>query len=200
MKFIYKSEIKSRLAEYLQMTRNINTKKLFKCLNDGHTDKKPSMGCKNDMVYCFTCNARYDIYNLIGQDYNLDTFKAQYEQACKIFNYDDEFILAKYKKDMQEIKDNRLILMSIEEQKEQRYNNFYNKLVDKKKEFEKIMESLSNYKDSAIYQEYQFKTDFITRFLNDIIEFNQESLDKINNFNKLYEYEYNQFRQVLEVI
>lgn len=200
MKFIYKQEIKNKLGEYLQMTRNINTKKKFMCIDNGCKAKNPSMGYKNDMVYCFVCHEYYDIYNIIGIDYNLDTFKAQYEQACIIFNYDDNFNKSEYKKNMQKIKNIAYEKKTIEDQKQQRYDNFYNKLVDKRKEFIQAMELLSNYKECKAYQEYMFNVNFIERFLNDIIEYSQESLNKISNFNKLYEYEYNQFRQVLEVI
>lgn len=200
MKFRHKNVIKNKLSEYLQMTRNINTSKLFNCINASHTDKKPSMGFKNDMCYCFTCNARYDIYNIIGQDYGLNTFQKQYEKACLIFGLDDDFVKAKYKASMKDIKNNYVDIRRIEEEKEQRYNNFCNRLVDKRREFIQAMELLSKYKDSKVYQDYRFKADYIEKFLNQIIEYNQESLDLINNFNKLFEYEYNNFQLVLDAI
>lgn len=202
MNFKYKIEIKNRLPEYLQMTRNINTNKLFKCISTNHVDEKPSMGCKYGIIHCFTCGFKSDIYNLIGQDYVLSTFKEQYEKACIIFNYSDEFVKAQYKKNMKEIKNNIADMRIIEEQKEKKYNDFCDKLISKKNKFENAIKVLSNcnYKDSAAYQDYKFKVDFIDRFLNQVLEFNEESLNLIKDFNKLFEYEYSQFKKVLEVI
>lgn len=78
-------EIKNQLENYLH-SKGINTKKPFHCLNPSHDDKNPSMSYKNNKVKCFACEASYDIYDLIGLDYNLTNFADQAKKACEIYN------------------------------------------------------------------------------------------------------------------
>lgn len=78
-----KGVVKEALAQYLEQTgRPLN--KPFHCLNPDHNDNKPSMSYdkKRQKVHCFSCNADYDTFDLIGIDYNLtgnDVFKKGFE-------------------------------------------------------------------------------------------------------------------------
>jgi len=196
MNFKYKSEIKLRLEEYLNL-QGININRPIQCLNNNlhrYGDKKPSMAFKNDMLYCFTCNTRFDIYMLIGRDYGLNTFKDQYEKACLLFGYQDEFTSAKYKENMQEIKSNIISIKEDQEKKYNRFNNFCDKLTNKKREMTGIINLIDD-KNTALYQDYQFKINFIDKFLLDNLECNSQSLENIKNFNAVYELEYNNFRK-----
>ena len=58
---------KGFIEQYLQ-EKGINTRHNFKCLNPDHTEKNPSMGLKNNNCHCFSCNASYDIFDLIALD------------------------------------------------------------------------------------------------------------------------------------
>lgn len=79
-----KEQLKGRLEDYLQQ-KGINTRKPFNCLNPAHNDNTPSMNYdrKRNKVHCFSCNADYDIIDLIMIDYNLsdtaEAFKRGYE-------------------------------------------------------------------------------------------------------------------------
>jgi len=197
MVFKYKIEIKHRLEEYLKMN-GVKTKGLFRCLSLDHTDNKASMSLKNDMVYCFACKAKFDIFNLIGQDFGLETFKDQYEKACLIFNYDDEFNKNKYKKSVKKIKNEAVNVKILEEKKFNKYNKFYDKLSEKMKKFNDELAVISGCggKDSKVYLSIKFNLDFIDRFLQSILEYDGDStLQKINDFNSLYELEYSNFRK-----
>lgn len=55
--------------------------------------------------------------------------------------------------------------------------------------------SLIDDKNTALYQDYQFKINFIDKFLLDNLECNSQTLDNIKNFNQNFEYEYNNFRK-----
>ena len=78
-------EIRNQLENYLH-SKGIDTNKNFHCLNPSHDDKNPSMSYKNNKVKCFACEASYDIYDLIGLDYNLTNFADQAKKACEIYN------------------------------------------------------------------------------------------------------------------
>jgi len=87
-----KQYILQQMETYLQLSRGINTKRKFQCLNPGHPDNNPSMGfwrAKN-IVHCFSCNKSYDIFGVIGIDYNLTTFKEKWAKACEIFDVEAE--------------------------------------------------------------------------------------------------------------
>ena len=78
-----KETIKQQLASYL-MQKGIDINKPFNCLNPAHPDRHPSMSYdkKNNKCKCFSCDASYDIFDLIGIDYNLtgkDIFNKAYE-------------------------------------------------------------------------------------------------------------------------
>ena len=62
-----KDYCKGFIEQYLQ-EKGINTQHNFKCLNPAHTESNPSMGLINNNCHCFSCNASYDIFDLIALD------------------------------------------------------------------------------------------------------------------------------------
>ena len=82
-----RDEARGRIEEYLSQ-RGINTRKQFPCLNPQHADKHPSMSFdrKHNRVKCFSCGASYDVFDLIGMDYNLTDNKAIFEKAYELFS------------------------------------------------------------------------------------------------------------------
>ena len=78
-----KQYIKDQLKDYLT-TKGININKPFNCLNPLHNDKKPSMSYdkKRNKCHCFSCDADYDTFDIISNDYGTsgnDTFLKAYE-------------------------------------------------------------------------------------------------------------------------
>ena len=92
-----KEYLKTQLPEYLR-NKGININAPFRCLNPNHQDIHPSMSYnpKNQTVHCFSCNATYDIFEIIGLDFGLSDFKDQFDKACELFlsTGDNEFIEA----------------------------------------------------------------------------------------------------------
>lgn len=82
-----KQFIKDQLIPYLE-AKGINTKKSFHCLNPEHNDKNPSMSYdkKRNKVHCFSCNADYDTFDLIGIDKNISDPKEIFKEAYKMYN------------------------------------------------------------------------------------------------------------------
>ena len=82
-----KAELKSRLEDYLQQ-KGINTRKPFKCLNPAHTDNTPSMSydSKRNKVHCFSCNADYDLIDLIQIEYGITDVKEAFKKGYEMFN------------------------------------------------------------------------------------------------------------------
>lgn len=79
---------KPLLADYLMSYHNIkNLKDKFTCLNPNHEDKHPSMNytSKHNICKCFSCGVRYDLFDLIGIDYGVESFKEQLEIANKLY-------------------------------------------------------------------------------------------------------------------
>lgn len=79
---------KPLLADYLVNKKGINNLKvLFTCLNPNHEDRNPSMGFtpKYNICKCFSCGAKYDLFDLIGIDYNVDSFKDKLEIASNLY-------------------------------------------------------------------------------------------------------------------
>lgn len=71
-----KQIIKYQLKNYLEQKHGIDTEHPFICLNPEHDDHNPSMSLYTDdtgapRVHCFSCRASYDIFDLIGIDYNI---------------------------------------------------------------------------------------------------------------------------------
>ena len=92
-----KEYLKAQLPEYLR-NKGININAPFHCLNPNHHDIHPSMSYnhQNQTVHCFSCNATYDIFGIIGLDFGLSDFKDQFNKACELFlsTGDNEFIEA----------------------------------------------------------------------------------------------------------
>ena len=65
-----KEYCKPLIVQYLQ-SKGINTRNNFRCLNPEHYDKNPSMGLKGFNCHCFSCQASYDIFDLIALDNGL---------------------------------------------------------------------------------------------------------------------------------
>ena len=81
-----KAIVKDKLEEYLE-AQGINTRKPFRCLNPNHADQNPSMSYdkKNKRVKCFSCNATYDIFDLIGLDYGLSDNREIFKKAYELY-------------------------------------------------------------------------------------------------------------------
>ena len=82
------SEYKTYLWDYLEKYHNVTSpKRFFHCLNPNHIDNNPSMMFtdKYNICKCFSCGASYDIYDLIGLDYDLHNFKEQLEKVQELY-------------------------------------------------------------------------------------------------------------------
>ncbi|MBR1604314.1 MAG: AAA family ATPase [Synergistaceae bacterium] len=82
------AELKGCLKDYLE-TRGIDTRQNFRCLNPDHEDKHPSMGfnANKNQVHCFSCEASYDIIDLIRLEFNCD-FNEALKRGCEIYHID----------------------------------------------------------------------------------------------------------------
>lgn len=85
-----KNYLKPKLEEYLA-TKGINAKTNFRCFNSiahKNNDKNPSMSYdkKNFQCHCFSCNSKYDIFDLIGLDYGLTEYIDQLKKAGELYN------------------------------------------------------------------------------------------------------------------
>lgn len=85
-----KEKYSNFLEEYLEL-KGVNTKKLIKCFSKEHEDKNPSMSFykKNNSCHCFACGIKYDIFKLVGQEYNLTDFKEQFKKVEELYNNRD---------------------------------------------------------------------------------------------------------------
>lgn len=82
------SEYKTYLWDYLQKYHNVTSpKRFFHCLNPNHIDNNPSMMFtdKYNICKCFSCGVSYDVYDLIGLDYDLHSFKEQLEKVQELY-------------------------------------------------------------------------------------------------------------------
>jgi hypothetical protein len=198
MNYPHKQFIKFKISDYLKVEYGIH-KNRFKCISGTHEDKNPSMYLsKRYTAYCNTCQANYDIYNLVQNDKGINTFKEQYEYLCNYFSLDDDFNKNIYKKNMKNIKNNYQKQKTDLEKMQLRYNKFWDKLVNKKRDLENVIKLLDS--NDIAYQDLQFKIEFINKFLNSILECNIESINKIKNFNKLFELEYEQFNKTTLIL
>lgn len=79
-----RQRVKQQLEHYLT-ARGLPVRRPFNCLNPAHEDRHPSMSFdrRRDKVHCFSCGADYDLFDLIGLEYNLtqaaDIFAKAYE-------------------------------------------------------------------------------------------------------------------------
>lgn len=88
---------RNSLEEYLRLNGidiGANGRKNFRCLNPEHPDIHPSMNYNRDSqrVICSACHKSYNIFDLIGIDYQTDNFNEQFEKAAEILGiyYDKE--------------------------------------------------------------------------------------------------------------
>ncbi|EHO79970.1 hypothetical protein HMPREF9942_00002 [Fusobacterium animalis F0419] len=79
-------ELKNFLGEYLELKR-INTSSVFRCFSPTHEDKHPSMSFykKGNICNCFACGEKYNIFSLVGMEYNLKGFKEQKEKVIELY-------------------------------------------------------------------------------------------------------------------
>lgn len=82
-----KEYLKNQLIDYLS-SKGIGIKKKFNCLNPEHSDNNPSMSYdkKSNLVHCFSCGVSYDIFDLVGLDYNLTEFKDKYNKTLELYD------------------------------------------------------------------------------------------------------------------
>ena len=81
-----KEFLRGKLPDYLR-SRGIKPEEPFNCLNPLHPDHRLCMSYNphSKCVQCYGCNANYDLFALIGLDYGLTDFNAQYNKACELF-------------------------------------------------------------------------------------------------------------------
>jgi len=79
-------ELKNFLGEYLVL-KGINTSSVFRCFSPTHEDKHPSMSFykKGNICNCFACGEKYNIFSLVGMEYNLKGFKEQKEKVIELY-------------------------------------------------------------------------------------------------------------------
>ena len=79
-------ELKNFLGEYLEL-KGINTSSVFRCFSPTHEDKYPSMSFykKGNICNCFACGEKYNIFSLVGMEYNLKGFKEQKEKVIELY-------------------------------------------------------------------------------------------------------------------
>lgn len=87
-----KQYIKEHLEEYLE-SRGIDPRKPFRCLNPDHNDRHPSMSVDKSSssgphCKCFSCQAYYDTFDLIGLEYGLTDDKEIFKKAYEVFHLD----------------------------------------------------------------------------------------------------------------
>ena len=76
------------LADYLINKKGITKlNEHFNCLNPQHNDNHPSMmfTSKYNICKCFSCGVVYDLFDLIGLDYGVDSFKDKLEIAHQLY-------------------------------------------------------------------------------------------------------------------
>lgn len=78
-------KVKDCLKDYL-IARGYNLHKNFRCPNPEHNDKNPSAKYyeNSNLVYCNGCHKHYDIFNLIGFEYGLNS-KEAYKKGFELF-------------------------------------------------------------------------------------------------------------------
>ena len=79
-------ELKNFIGEYLEL-KGINTASVFRCFSPTHEDKHPSMSFykKGNICNCFACGEKYNIFSLVGMEYNLKGFKEQKEKVIELY-------------------------------------------------------------------------------------------------------------------
>ena len=79
-------KLKNFLGEYLEL-KGIDTSKLMRCFSKEHEDRNPSMSyfAPGKICKCFACGEKYDIFKLVGQEYNLTNFHDQVEKVYELY-------------------------------------------------------------------------------------------------------------------
>lgn len=91
-------KFKSMLPDYLVQKHGININDFFTCLNPNHEDNHPSMSYwnKHDICKCFSCGTSYDIFDLIGLDYGVESFKEKLEIVDKLYPNISNIVFKKF--------------------------------------------------------------------------------------------------------
>lgn len=86
-----KAAAKLALANYLEHVHGIDVNKPFNCLNPKHEDRNPSMAYdkQNNRCICFSCGARYDIFDVIGLDYKISNTAEKFQKTYQILDSKD---------------------------------------------------------------------------------------------------------------
>lgn len=81
-----KDYLLSKLYDYL-VKKNINPDNNFNCLNPNHQDANSSMffNFADNTVECPICHAKYNIFDLIGIDFNLSTYPEIFNKAVSLY-------------------------------------------------------------------------------------------------------------------
>ena len=82
-----KQKLKGYLTHYLSKYKGINCNDYFSCLNPNHQNSGMSMhfNPKDNTVHCYGCGCTYDIFSLIGMDFNLPHYQDQLNKAGELF-------------------------------------------------------------------------------------------------------------------
>lgn len=82
-----KQKLKGYLTHYLSKYKGINCNDYFPCLNPNHQNSGMSMhfNPKDNTVHCYGCGCTYDIFSLIGLDFNLPHYQDQLNKAGELF-------------------------------------------------------------------------------------------------------------------
>ncbi len=83
------SQYRNYLWDYLERYHGLkNPKQFFRCLNPNHIDNHPSMiyTQKYNICKCFACGVSYDIFDLVGLDYNISNFRDQLLKLGELYN------------------------------------------------------------------------------------------------------------------
>lgn len=91
-------KFKSMLPDYLVQKHGININDFFSCLNPNHEDNHPSMSywSQHDICKCFSCGISYDIFDLIGLDYGVESFKEKLEIVDKLYPNISNIVFKKF--------------------------------------------------------------------------------------------------------
>ena len=101
--------VKSNLKNYLE-SHNINTSKMFHCINPNHLDKNASMKYFNDnRVYCFGCGASYNLFDVISIMENLPQ-KEAFKKALDYYAFGKSISPTKPIKKQVEVDENNVDL------------------------------------------------------------------------------------------
>lgn len=82
-----RDHIKTLLPSYLE-ERGLPLRRPFLCLNPEHNDRHASMSFdqRNNRVHCFSCNASYDIFDLLSIDTGITDQRQLFDHAYQKYN------------------------------------------------------------------------------------------------------------------